>query len=259
MPAKRKQRRSRSSKKVTGKYKRAEKQEIAEKRRTTSSKVQNSKFSTALLLWFKDHARVFFWREEKLTSFQSLVVELLLQKTRAETVEKFIRGFLKRYPDPESVNKAETSDLEEHLEPLGLSKRRANHLKEISKNILEKHGGNVPMEYAALTSMKGVGPYIANAVICFNGGIRKTVIDSNVIRIITRYFDLPVPMDVRRPGKIAEVLDDLLPEKEFSDFNYALLDLGALICLPRKPYCQECPLMEGCQYYLRNIKKDSRF
>jgi A/G-specific adenine glycosylase len=208
--------------------------------------LSDGNFTVILTDWFKKNARTFFWRKVQLTPFQSLVVELLLQKTRAETVEKFVREFLKQYPDPQAVVGTKTSELERRLQPLGLSKRRANHLKEISKTIIDEHEGTVPMDYKTLTSMKGVGPYIANAVLCFNGGIRKAVIDSNVIRILTRYFDLPKPIDVRRPGEIATVLEKLLPRKEFQEFNYALLDLGALVCLPRKPRCHQCLLFKGC-------------
>ncbi|MHA2298284.1 MAG: hypothetical protein ACXADA_19825, partial [Candidatus Hodarchaeales archaeon] len=107
--------------------------------------LSDGNFTVILTDWFKKNARTFFWRKVQLTPFQSLVVELLLQKTRAETVEKFVREFLKQYPDPQAVVGTKTSELERRLQPLGLSKRRANHLKEISKTIIDEHEGTVPM------------------------------------------------------------------------------------------------------------------
>ncbi|MHA1448399.1 MAG: hypothetical protein ACTSP4_03140, partial [Candidatus Hodarchaeales archaeon] len=226
---------SRKKKKASSNKRKKQSKDVSSIKKRDFTEINLALIATSLINWFTENARTFFWRKNKLTSFQYLVVELMLQKTRAETVEIYTKKFIEKYPDPTSILQADIKDLERSLEPLGLSKRRSNHLVKISKSIMENHSGEVPMDRESLLSFTGVGPYIANALLCFGGGVRVTVIDSNVVRIMSRLFTLPKPSDVRRPGIIASVLEEMLPEERFREFNFALLDLGSLVCLPRKP------------------------
>ena len=140
--------------------------------------------------------------------------------------------------------KVSDTELEEDLRPLGLQKQRRNALKQIAEIILSEYSGNIPSNEKMLLSLPHIGQYSTNAILCFNYGIRKPIVDVNVARVITRFFGIPMPKDIRNE-KLWELAEKLLPEKDFINYNYGLLDLGGLIC-KKSPLCNSCFLDNIC-------------
>lgn len=209
---------------------------------------KHEKFIALLLKWFDSNKREFSWRRLELTPFQQLVAELMLQKTGASQVENIFPTFLKRYPDAKSVSKMKEGSLAKILMPLGLFNRRARDLKKTAEIIVENNN-KLPKTKKDLMELPGVGDYIANAILCFSFDQPVPIIDANVGRIIKRVFSFPVKSAPSRDKKLAEMMNDVMPKTEFKQFNYAMLDHAALICLPRKPKCMECPLKSICDYH----------
>lgn len=205
-------------------------------------------FVQSLLKWYAPNKRVFPWRDEKLTPFQVLLAELMLQKTNATQVERIFSNFIENYPDPSSVSKINESLLSELLKPLGLYNRRARDLKKLVEIVINDNNV-VPSNRKSLLELPGVGEYIANAVLCFAFNNRVPIIDANVGRVIKRVYSFPVKSAPSRDKELTKRMEEILPEKNFKEFNYALLDFAALICLPRNPKCIECPLNELCDNY----------
>ncbi len=206
-------------------------------------------FVKLILDWFKNNKREFSWRTLKLTPFQVLIAELMLQKTNASQVENIFPRFIEIYPNPESIVNLKEDDLAKLLQPLGLFNRRARDLKKTAEIILDL-GNVIPSEKKDLMSLPGVGEYIANAVLCFAFSKKMPIIDANVGRVMKRIFSFPVKSAPSRDKKLAERMEELIPDRYFKEFNYGILDMAALICIPRKPRCEECPLTDICDYYV---------
>jgi A/G-specific adenine glycosylase len=209
---------------------------------------KNESFTKQLLDWFESNKRDFSWRKPGLTPFQLLIAEIMLQKTGANQVENLFPVFIKKFPDAISIGKIKDEKLEEFLHPLGLFKRRARDIKKTAQQINE-NGNKVPRTRKELMELPGVGEYIANAVLCFALKKPVPIVDANVGRIMKRVFSFPVKSAPSRDKNLFEKMKEILPKKKARDFNLALLDFAALICLPRKPRCDECPLSQSCDFF----------
>jgi len=211
----------------------------------------SKEFQERIISWFKREGRSFCWRKQALTQWQWLVLELLLKKTRAEAVEKLFPKFIAKYYCPEVVVEASDQELENDLRVLGLQRQRRMALKRIAKKITSDYNGKVPVDYNSLISLPHVGRYIANAALCFSQNQRRPIVDINVVRVLTRFHGLEMPKDAREEW-IWELAEKMLPEKNWKEYNYALLDLGALICRT-KPNCKLCCFVDTCTYSKDNF------
>ena len=202
-----------------------------------------------LLKWFAEHGRSFSWRQSS-TPFVVLIAEILLKKTTAGAVERFIPGFLARYPDLFSITESTVEELKDFLVPLGLSMQRAVQFKNLAAALIRDHKGQVPSELTQLLELPGVGPYIASAVRCYAFSGIEAPVDTNVARIIVRFYGIsPSRHEARRSPEVWELASELVGQdtKAVREINWALLDLGAQICTARDPKCIRCPLMGGCR------------
>lgn len=215
---------------------------------------KDAKFVKLILDWFKSNKREFSWRTLELSPFQVLVAELMLQKTNASQVQNIFPDFIEKYPDPKSIATISETDLANLFQPLGLFNRRARDLKKTSEMIINQ-GNEVPSKKKDLLNLPGVGDYIANAVLCFAFNKKTAIIDANVGRIMKRIFSFPVKNAPSRDKELAERMEGLIPDRYFKEFNYAMLDMAALICIPRNPRCDKCSLTTICDYF-KNIKND---
>ena len=205
-------------------------------------------FVKGLLKWFKTNKREFPWRKDNLSPFQLLSAELMLQKTNAAQVEKIFPEFVEKYPNPLSISGLEESFLSNLLQPLGLYNRRARDLKKLTEIII-KDNNTIPKNKKKLIELPGVGDYIANALLCFAFNNKVPIIDANVGRVMKRVYSFPVKAAPSRDKSLTERMNEIIPDKDFKSFNYAILDFAALTCLPRNPRCVDCPLNEFCDYY----------
>ncbi|MEM1944553.1 MAG: DNA glycosylase [Nitrososphaerota archaeon] len=201
-----------------------------------------------ILNWYKDHGRSYLWRQNQ-DPYGILIAEMMLQRTKSDQVARVYTSFLKKYPNPTALANSDPREIERFLRPLGL-RWRARKLWEMGRTLIERFNGTVPDDYEELLSLPGVGQYAASAVLCFAFGKNLPVIDANVCRVVSRLFDLRPAGEARRDQRIIKKIHDLhahvLPE-ECSRYNWAILDLAAIICTPRKPLCPRCPLNSLCR------------
>jgi A/G-specific adenine glycosylase len=200
-----------------------------------------------LLRWFEKNRRNHYpWRYTK-NPYHILIAETFLQRTKADQVLPVYRRFLKTFPAVSGLAGADEKLIQDIIHPLGLAWRGKN-LKQTALDIQEKFGGKIPSKREELLQIKGVGEYIADSVRYVAFGIRSSIIDSNIVRILGRLYGIPITPESRRDQKFRKLADGLLPRKKFREFNLALLDHGALICI-RNPRCDICPIRNHCNYY----------
>jgi A/G-specific adenine glycosylase len=172
-----------------------------------------------------------------------LIAEILLQRTRAETVEPIFNEFIERYPSMVELRDAEEADIAGLLSPLGLHNRRASSLVKIGTRIGDDP---LPTDEEELLELPHVGKYVANAVLCFAHGEPRPVVDRNVIRVYQRVFE--IEEDRQRSEELWDFAAMVLPEEDARDYNLALLDFAAARCTARSPGCDGCFARSYCPY-----------
>jgi A/G-specific adenine glycosylase len=202
-----------------------------------------------MIRWFGSNGRSFRWRRESYP-YLVLVAELLLKQTTAKVVDRFLPRFLRRYPNMRALAKAERRQLQSLLRPLGLSHQRSKQLRALARTVMRSYGGRIPSQASELMNLPGVGPYTANALICTAHGKPVPIVDTNVARVLMRLCSLkPSKAEARRSPEVWMAAAKYLGRsRQARVLNWALLDLAALICLPRNPRCNECPLRMDCDY-----------
>ncbi len=198
-----------------------------------------------LLRWFSRRRRDLPWRRRR-SLYRIWVSEVMLQQTRVETVVPYYRRFLKRFPTLRALSAAPLQEVLKAWEGLGYYSRARNLLR-AARIVVERHGGRVPAGEAEFRSLPGVGEYIAAAVLSIGAGAALPVVDGNVLRVVCRWRGFAG--DVRLPAtrrRVRAFLEGIIPAAAPGRFNEALMELGALVCLPRSPRCPACPLRSGC-------------
>lgn len=185
------------------------------------------------------------WRRTK-DPYRILIAEYLLQRTRVATGRPYYERFLERFPTIESLAAAPEEDVLRVWEGLGYY-RRARNLHAAAHSIVRDHGGRIPADSATLATLPGIGPYTAGAVASIAFGERVPAVDGNVTRVVSRVFR--VGDDVTTPGgraRIQGIVRELVPVDRPGPFNQAMMELGATLCLPRRPRCPSCPVRDIC-------------
>lgn len=217
--------------------------------------IHKRQFAGFLTKWRKsnNYDSEFPWRNSK-SSYRIIISEILLKKTAREQVAKEWKAFIKNFPDFKSLNNARLAKLERILRPLGLEHTRARQLKKLAKYILKKHSGRIPKSKEDLLKLPGVGPYTANAVLCFAFHKDVSMLDTNIIRVLQRVFSLESSsIRIRTDKKMWEFAEGLPPKGKGKEFNYALLDFASKVCTARNPKCPTCPMRKICGYYKNNF------
>ncbi len=199
-----------------------------------------------LLEWFDRRGRRYPWRETR-DPYRILVAEVLLHRTRAEQVVPIYEKFIRRFPDPETLARAEREEVMSILYSLGLHWRSAL-LHEMAREILRR-GGAIHPDPEWLKSLPGVSDYITGAVLSFAFRKPAPILDTNTVRILARIHGLPVTDGSRRSRQFRELYMELMDPEHPDRFNQAMLDLGALVCRPSSPRCRECPLVPWCSHH----------
>lgn len=196
-------------------------------------------FQCFLLDWYDKNKRDFPWRYT-FEPYKVIVSEILLQQTN---VAKIIRPYLKIIETYKNINELADSDisfLKSMFKGIGLF-YRADRLKNIAKEIVENYKGSIPDNWKELIEIKGIGYYICSAVLCFGFNQPYAVLDTNVIRIFKRLFEIKSEKSRPRDDiKLWEFAQMLIPEDRYVDYNYAILDFGASICTVHNPKCSTC-------------------
>jgi A/G-specific adenine glycosylase len=199
-----------------------------------------------LLAWYKKNKRDLPWRKTT-DPYRIWVSEIMLQQTQVETVIPYYLHFIERFPDIHSLSESRLDDVMKAWENLGYYARVRN-LHAAAKIIVEKYAGAFPDTLEQALSLPGIGSYTAGAVLSIAFRKRLPACDGNARRVISRLLAIRVPVqETAARNEIDSYTDLLVPDKNPGDFNQALMDLGASICIPGLPRCQECPLKESCR------------
>lgn len=206
-----------------------------------------NRIAPPLLAWYDENRRILPWRE-KPEPYRVWVSEIMLQQTRVEAVKPYFARFMEHLPDVESLAAAEEDELLKLWEGLGYYSR-ARNLKAAAQQIVEQHGGKMPSEYHDLIKLKGIGSYTAGAISSIAFGHPVPAVDGNVLRVIMRL--LADDSDISEASvrkRVEEDLKPVMPKDRPGDFNQALMELGATVCLPNgAPKCAECPWKTFCR------------
>ncbi len=198
-----------------------------------------------LLAWYDNNKRVLPWRENP-TPYRVWVSEIMLQQTRVEAVKPYFDRFMTALPDIASLAAAPEDALLKLWEGLGYYNRVRNMQKAASR-IMSEYEGVMPSEYDALLKLSGIGSYTAGAIASIAYGRRVPAVDGNVLRVLARILRLEE--DILLPAvkkKTEEALLGIMPERA-GDFNQAMMEIGATVCIPNgAPHCERCPLAELC-------------
>lgn len=200
-----------------------------------------------LLTWYDSGRRILPWREDP-TPYHVWLSEIMLQQTRVEAVKPYYDRFIRRLPDIESLASVEEEELLKLWEGLGYY-NRARNLKKSAIQISTEYGGKMPEDYDKLMELTGVGSYTAGAIASIAFGQPVPAVDGNVLRILSRLrADDRDIMDTKVKKAIEEELRAVIPRERPGDFNQALMELGATVCVPNgSPKCGQCPWKEICQ------------
>ncbi|HDQ40756.1 MAG TPA: A/G-specific adenine glycosylase [Desulfonatronum sp.] len=203
-------------------------------------------FSAVLLEWFAAQARDLPWRRGY-EPYQVWISEIMLQQTQVERAVDFFLRWMHRFPSVAALARAGEDDVLTAWEGLGYYSRARNALR-AARMIMEQHGGAVPQDYDALLALPGVGPYTAAAVCAIAYNRPYAAVDANVRRVFARVFDLDAPVSETATSRlIQDQATALTPQGQARMFSQALMELGALVCLPRRPRCSACPVHAVCE------------
>jgi A/G-specific adenine glycosylase len=202
-------------------------------------------FRRCLLRWFRRYGRDLPWRKTR-DPYAILVSEFMLQQTQVATVVPYYKKWLGCFPDFASVARASQNDVLHAWQGLGYY-NRARNLHATAKMVQARYRGVLPSDIAAIRKLPGVGRYTANAVATFAFNQPVPIVEANSSRVLARLFNIRIPIDsaIGRE-KLWKNAAQLVPKRNAARFNSALMDLGALVCLPDKPKCTVCPVKKFC-------------
>jgi len=202
----------------------------------------------ALLDWYDVHQRTMPWRGIH-NPYATWVSETMLQQTQVNTVKGYYERFMAAFPTLESLASAQEEQVLKLWEGLGYYSRARNLLKG-ARQVMEEHGGQLPREEKALRSVSGIGPYTAGAILSIAYDLPYPAVDGNVIRVMTRLYNIREDVGVPSVNRaIWQAARDTMSQERPGDFNQAVMDLGASVCVPGTPNCESCPLRSHCQGY----------
>ncbi len=210
-------------------------------------------FAGRLLAWYRRNARTLPWRGHP-DPYAVWVSEIMLQQTRVETVIPYFNQWMQRFPTIKALAKASEQDVLNSWEGLGYYSR-ARNLHKAAKIIIEKFNSQLPRDLNALRRLPGIGRYTVGAIASMAFGMDEPTLDGNIRRVLARVFNISVPADSSLGGQaLWNLVAGHLPKGKAGDYNQALMDLGATICLPKNPHCLICPMMELCEARRKGIQ-----
>lgn len=205
-------------------------------------------FRSGLVRWGKHNRRNPPWRKTT-DPFRILVAEVLLQKTGVNLARAAYTTITSKYPDLESLARADVSALKKMTAVIGLPKR-ASKLKTMAQALIRDFHGIIPKDRIQLASLPGVGPYTASAVACFGFGQQVPLVDSNIVRVFGRFFDYrSTASRPRTDPSLWRFAAQIIPKRNAIVYHEALLDFSAAVCTDKRPKCESCPIRKRCATY----------
>jgi len=221
----------------------------------TSSPTQRQQFRRVLLRWYDQNGRDLPWRTTG-DPYHILVSEIMLQQTQVDRVLPKYHEWLGKYPSLEALADAGEDAAVETWYPLGYN-IRPRRLHAIAREAVARFGGELPSDAETLRSFKGIGPYTAGALMSFAFGKRAAILDTNVARVLFRVVIGRGDQKAHRMRKhLWAVSESMMPRKRVFDFNQAIMDFGALVCVARNPKCAVCPMSAICRAFPFNPRQE---
>lgn len=213
-----------------------------------------TEFARLLIGWYRQHARDLPWRGIS-NPYAVWVSEIMLQQTRVDTVIGYYLRWMERFPTVQNLAQASEDEVLRLWEGLGYYSR-ARNLHKAARVVVEQWGGSLPASRAELEKLPGIGRYTAGAIASMAFGLDEPALDGNLKRVLARVFDIAIPL-TSPEGKIRldHLLSEHLPHGQAGDFNQAMMDIGATLCLPKNPHCMECPVASNCQAYRLGVQE----
>jgi A/G-specific adenine glycosylase len=212
-----------------------------------------TRMASALLAWYARNRRDLPWRRTRVP-YAIWVSEVMLQQTRVDVVIPYYQRWLRRFPTIGRLAAARPEQVLATWEGLGYY-RRALQLHRAARIVAGELGGKLPTSADELRRLPGVGPYTAAAIAAFAFGRDEIALDGNLRRVLARLIDLPVaPRSLEGESRLLRFARRNLPTGKASLFNQALMDLGAEVCLPRRPRCEVCPVRRSCRARIRGVQ-----
>ena len=208
-------------------------------------------FRRRLLKWYDTHGRALPWRSTS-DPYHILVSEVMLQQTQVDRVLPKYEEWLRKFPSLDALAAAPEDDAVRTWYPLGYN-IRPRRLHAIARESVERLDGRLPSDAETLRSFKGIGPYTAGAILSFAFGKRAAILDTNVARVLFRVFVGRGRAKAHHMTKhLWAVSEAMVPAKRVFDFNQAVMDFGAMVCVARTPRCLVCPMASMCRAYPYN-------
>ncbi len=202
----------------------------------------------SLLIWYKDKARDLPWRTTN-DPYKIWLSEIILQQTRVDQGLSYYKKFVARFPKVEDLAAADLDEVLLMWQGLGYYSR-ARNLHQASQTIVKEYNGRFPVSLGEIKKLKGIGDYTAAAIASFAYNFPAAVVDGNVFRLLSRYFEVSTPIDTSAGKKEFDNLASKILNLDYPGLhNQAMMELGATICTPKAPKCNSCPLESGCGAY----------
>jgi len=204
--------------------------------------------SDELIQWYLNNKRDLPWRNT-INAYIIWLSEIILQQTRVEQGMPYFHRFLEKYPDVKAFAAADEGEILNLWQGLGYYSRGRNMLK-TARQVVEEFDGEFPVKYEQLIHLKGIGEYTASAISSFSSNQAKAVVDGNVYRVLARYFGISEPINSIKGKKLfQDVADDVLNKENPGLHNQAMMEFGAMLCKPKNPDCNICPVRSDCYAY----------
>ena len=219
-----------------------------------SKNPENQAFSNQIISWYRENPRELPWRETS-DPYKIWLSEIILQQTRVAQGLPYYYAFTLAFPTVKDLALAPESEVLRLWQGLGYYSR-ARNLHSCAKYIWSELGGEFPSSYDSLIRLKGVGSYTAAAISSFAFGEVKAVVDGNVFRVLARYYGIETDIASGKAKKeFEELANQLIPVQNPGEFNQAMMDFGARLCVPKNPDCSNCPLKSTCFAFKNDLVK----
>ncbi|MDZ7690089.1 MAG: A/G-specific adenine glycosylase [Balneolaceae bacterium] len=216
--------------------------------------MSEKQFRQHLLSWYDDNKRNLPWRDCD-DPYKIWISEIMLQQTRVDQATPYFHRFIDRFPTVQDLAEADQQEVLKVWEGLGYYSR-ARNMHTAARRVVDEFDGKVPDSWDEITSLKGIGPYTASAVLSIAFGKPYAVVDGNVLRVLTRFFGIENDIrSTKTKNQVQELADNLIHKARPGDFNQAVMELGATVCVPSNPACNECPVNTNCTAF-KTVKQD---